>query len=124
MLQVIGEAVLSEFPLDLPAGAAHAAAVRAPALDHEARDDPVEDQAVIKSLLDQVDEVVHGVGRDLGVELRLDNAAIFHFNGDDGIAHWDHILSYPRGGGHRFRLLIARSISRLASRAAAESRLS
>ena len=49
------------------------------ALDHEAGDDPVEDQAVIEAVLHQSDEVGHGVGRDFGIQLRLDHVAVFHF---------------------------------------------
>ena len=64
---VLGKAVAGELAPDVIAGAAHAAAVRAPALDHEARDDPVEDQAVIKALVGQGDEVGHRVGSLGGV---------------------------------------------------------
>ena len=41
--------LLAELTADGIAGAAHAGAVGAAALDHEAGDDPVEDQAVIKA---------------------------------------------------------------------------
>ena len=87
MAQVVDEAVLRELALDGIARAAHAGALGVAALDHEARDHPVEDQAVVEALLDQVHEVRHGIGRDLGVQLRLDDAAVFHFDGDDGVGH-------------------------------------
>lgn len=49
VLQVVLEAVHSELTLYAVAGAAHAGAFRVAALDHEARDDAVEDGAVIKA---------------------------------------------------------------------------
>ena len=57
------------------------------ALDHEPGDDPVEDGAIIETLLYQVDEVVHRVGGHLGIELHLDDAP-GGLDGDDGILHW------------------------------------
>ena len=74
--QVVLEAVSGELPLDGVAGAAHAGAVGAAALDHEAGDNPVEDQAVVVALLDQADEIVDRVGGHVGVELRLHDAAV------------------------------------------------
>lgn len=55
------------------------------ALDHEAVDDPVEDQTVVVALVYQVDKVVDRVGRSLGIKLRLDEIAVFHFNRDNWI---------------------------------------
>ena len=62
------------------------------ALDHEARDDAVEDGAVIEALARQGDKVADGVRRNLGVQLGADDAAVFHFDGNDRIAHY---LSTP-----------------------------
>ena len=63
-LQVVLHAVEEELALDAVAGAAHAGALRAAALDHEAGNDSVEDQAVIIDMvMAQVDEVVHALGR-------------------------------------------------------------
>ena len=45
------------------AGAAGAVAFRAAALDHEAIDDAMEDQAVVKAFLDQHDEIARGLRR-------------------------------------------------------------
>ena len=87
VLEVVFEAVARELTLDAVARAAHAGAGRVAALDHEAGDDAVEDHAVIKALFDQTDKVTHGVRRDLRVELGADDAAVFHFNGDNRIAH-------------------------------------
>ena len=67
VLQVVLDAVEKELALDAVAGAAHAGALGAAALDHEAGDDPVEDQAVIKALVGQGDEVGHRVGSLGGV---------------------------------------------------------
>ena len=84
---VLSEAVAGELALDGIAGAAHAGALGVAALDHEAGDDPVEDQAVVEVGGHQGDEVRHGVRRDFGIQLGLDDAAVFHFDGDDGIGH-------------------------------------
>ena len=59
-------------PLMRVAGAAHAGASGVAALNHEAGDDAVEDQAVVEALFDQVDEVLDGIGRDVRVQLGLD----------------------------------------------------
>ena len=75
VLQIVLEAVHSELTLDAVAGAAHAGAFRVAALDHEARDDAVEDGAVIKALLNEGNKVVDRVRRNLGVKLRLDGTA-------------------------------------------------
>ena len=85
MLKVVLEAVLAELTLDGVAGAAHAGALGVAALDHEAGDDPVEDQAVVKALVHQRNEVVDGVGGDVGVQLGLHDAAVFHLEGNDRI---------------------------------------
>ena len=83
--QVIGEAVLGKLTLDGVAGATDADALGVAALNHEAGDDTVEDEAVVEALLHQRDEVVDGVGSHLGVQLGLHDAAVLHFKGDNGI---------------------------------------
>ena len=65
--QVVTDAVGLELALDAVAGAAHAGAVGAAALDHEAGDDPVEDQAVIKTGVGEGDEIPHALRSDVGV---------------------------------------------------------
>ena len=87
VLQLVEEAVGGEFASDAVAGAAGAGALGVAALDHKAGDDPVEDHAVVKALVNQGDKVVDGVGGHFGVELRLDDVAVFHFNGNDRVAH-------------------------------------
>ena len=59
MIQVVLEAVLGELALDAVARAAHACAVRVAALDHEAVNDPVEDEAVIKALFYETDKIIN-----------------------------------------------------------------
>src|SRR5690349_18066260 len=76
--------------LDGVAGAAGAGApialdagVGAAALDDEVRDDAVEVDAVVEALLDQRQEVLHGLGRVVLEELDLDGAAVGR-HADDG----------------------------------------
>ena len=78
VLQVVLDAVEEELALDAVAGAAHAGAFGTAALDHEAGNDSVEDQTVIKMVAAQVDEVADALGRFVGVQLALDDAAVFH----------------------------------------------
>ena len=92
------EAVLGELAADGIAGASHAVSVGAAALNHEAGDDPVEIKAVVEALLYKADEIVHRVGRDLGIKLRLDDVAVFHFKCNYWICH---IHSPFSCAGHR-----------------------
>ena len=85
VLQVVLDAVEKELALDAVAGAAHAGALGAAALNHEAGNDSVEDQTVIKMVAAQVDEVADALGRFVGVQLALDDAAVFHGNLKCGI---------------------------------------
>ena len=94
VLEVVVEAVGGELAGDLVARATGAGAVGVAALDHEAGDAAVEDEPVVKTGLDQRDEVVDGVGGDLGIELGGHLGAVFHLEGDDGIlSHGKHVLS-------------------------------
>ena len=72
--------------LDRVAGASGAVAARAAALDDEIGDDPMESEAVVKSVFGQFDEVGHGAGRLGRVEfglhhpfLRCDNRVLHGF---------------------------------------------
>ena len=85
---VVLDAVEEELALDAVAGAAHAGALGAAALDHEAGNDPVEDQAVVETLIAQGDEVIDALGGLLGVQLALDDAAIFHGDLKSRISHF------------------------------------
>ena len=78
MLEVVFHAVEEELSLDAVARAAHAGALGAAALDHEAGDAPVEDQAVVVVVACQVDEVVNALGSLVGVQLALDHTSVFH----------------------------------------------
>ena len=91
---VLGEAVAGELALDVVAGAAHAVAVGTAALDHEAGDHPVEDQAVIKAPVGQGDEIVDRVGGLLGVQLAGHDGAVFHGDGNDGVLHFRHVYRF------------------------------
>ena len=90
---VLDKAVAGELAPDVIAGAAHAVAVGAAALDHEAGDDPVEDQAVIKALVGQGNKVVHRIGGLLRVQLSRHNPAVFHGNGNLWIFHGSNLPS-------------------------------
>ena len=85
MAQIVLEAVKEELALDAVAGAAHAGAVGAAALDHKAGDNAVENQAVVEIMVCQVDEIIHALGCDFGVQFALDNAAVFHSDLKSGI---------------------------------------
>ena len=76
--------------LDAVAGAAHAGALRVAALNHKAGDDAVENGAVVKAALDQVNEVVHRVGGHLGIELHF-QGALGGLDGYNGILHWIYL---------------------------------
>ena len=93
VLQIVGEAILAEFPFDTVAGASRAGALGASALDHETADDAVEDQPVIKSFFDQADEIVHGIRRDIGIKLGFHHIAVFHGNRNDRVCHRFTLLS-------------------------------
>ena len=91
VLQFILHTVEEELALDAVAGAAHAGAVGAAALDHEAGNDPVEDQAVIEVMIAQIDEIIDALGGLIGVQLTLDDAAVFHGDLKRRI-HWLSLL--------------------------------
>ena len=93
MLEVVFHAVGGKFTLDAVAGAAHAGALGAAALDHEAGDAAVEDQSVIEAAVGQRNKVAHALRSDLRVELALHHAAVFQSNGKGGIRHTLRLLS-------------------------------
>ena len=78
MLERIVHAVCLEFPLDAVAGVAVPLAERTAALEHEAGNDAVEDQAVVKAFFDERNKIVDGIGCDIGIQLGGDHAAVFH----------------------------------------------
>ena len=67
VLQVVLDAVEEELALDAVAGAAHAGAFGTAALNHEAGNDSVENQTVIKMVIAQIDEVADALGRLVGI---------------------------------------------------------
>ena len=84
---ILGEAVEQELALDAVAGAAHAGALGTAALDHEAGDDPVEDQAVVVALLTQGNEVCNALRCLVGIQLAFDDTAVFHGDLKSRICH-------------------------------------
>jgi len=56
----------------------------------------VEDQTIIKALLDQADKVVDCVRRNLWVKLCLHDIAIFHLNGNNWIFHVCFLLNFKK----------------------------
>ena len=94
MLEVVlGKAVVLELALDAVAGAAHAGALRIAALYHEAGDDPVENKSVVEAAVYEAEEIVYGIRCNFGVQLGLDHAAVFHFNGYYRVWHLTFVLS-------------------------------
>ena len=83
--EIAPQSVGNFIALDVVAGAADAHALGVAALDHEAGDDAVEDQPIVEAGIGQGDEVAHGLGRDLRVELTLHLAAILHGDDKNGI---------------------------------------
>ena len=87
VLQVVLDAVVEELALDAVAGATHASAFGAAALDHKTGDDSVEDQAVIVVMIAQIDEIINALGCDLRIQLTFDDAAVFHGDLKSRICH-------------------------------------
>ena len=54
---------------------------------YNAVDDPVEDQTVVIVMIAQVDEIVNALGCLLGIQLALDDAAVFHSDLKSRV-HW------------------------------------
>ena len=94
MLQIIGHTVGSKLTLDAVAGAAHAGAIGTSALNHETADDTVEDQTIVKMLVDQIDEIVNGFGCNFGIKLTFDHTAILHSNSNNRILCHNSFLSF------------------------------
>ena len=80
VLEVILHTVEEELALDAVAGTAHAGSFGAAALNHEAGDNPVENQAVVIVVIAQVDEIGNALGCFFGVQLALNHTAVFHGN--------------------------------------------
>ena len=94
MFQIIGHAVSSEFTLDAVAGTTHAGAIGTSALDHETADDTVEDQTIVKMLVDQTDKIVDGFGGNFRIKLAFDHTAILHSNSNNRILCHNNFLSF------------------------------
>ena len=74
-----------KFSFDTVAGAAHPGALGITALDHETRDNPVKDQAVIKALTSQREKIANRLRRSIRIEFSDNLAAVLHLNCDNGI---------------------------------------
>ena len=72
--------VSAEFTVELLLGAAHTVAEGVAALDHKAGDNSVEGEAVVEAFLCERFKVCDSLGCVLGIELKLDLAAVFHFD--------------------------------------------
>ena len=83
--EIILKAVAVEFSLNGVAGATHSGAVGATALNHKSADNAVKDESVIIALFDETDEIIDGIRRSIGIKLRFDYAAVFHFDSNYGI---------------------------------------
>ena len=94
MLQIVSYAVSSELTLDAVAGTTTSGAVRTSALDHETADDTVEDQTIVKMLVDQTDKIVNGFGCNFGIKLTFDHTAILHSNSNNRILCHNNFLSF------------------------------
>ena len=94
VLQIVFHTVEEKLTLDAVAGAAHTGALGAAALDHEAGNDPVEDQAVIVIVIAQVDEIADTLRGFVRVQLTADDAAVFHGDGKSRI-HINISPSWP-----------------------------
>ena len=85
--QIVFEAVRGELAVYAVVRSSDTGALGVAALYHEARNNTVENKPVIKALADEGDKIVDGIRSDLGVELGLHYAAVFHFKCDYRIAH-------------------------------------
>ena len=80
VLDGVVHAVLQELALDVPAGAAHAGALRVAALNHKAGDNAVEGQAVVEALLDELLKVLAGDGCCGSIQFNVNGFAVLHRN--------------------------------------------
>ena len=88
MVQVVLESVCGELAADLIARAAHTGAFRVAALDHKARDHAVKDRPIIKSLLDQRNEIANCIRSHVRIQLCPDYAALLHLDRNNRIVHF------------------------------------
>ena len=82
VLDGVGNAVLQKLTLDVPARAAHAGALGVASLDHEAGNNAVERQAVVKTVLDELFKVLAGDGGGAVVQLNVNGLAVLHGDTD------------------------------------------
>ena len=80
MGEIVDDAVASEFALDGLVRASDAGAQRVTALNHEAGDDAVENDAGIEIAVAKIHEVCNGDRSDLRIQLQLDIIAGLHID--------------------------------------------
>jgi hypothetical protein len=79
MLQSILKPVPAEFAFDPVAGPSDADAFRVSSLNHKAGYHPVENQVVVKTSIDERDEIIYGIGSDIGIQFNPDIALSRNF---------------------------------------------
>ena len=87
VLELVDDAVGKEFAFDGLFRSAHAGACRVAALDHEAFDDPVENNTVKELFFDERYEVFDRDRCRFGIKLSFDLSAVFHSDSDINVFH-------------------------------------
>ena len=78
---LVGNRVRIQFIGEFVAGTAHTGTSRIAALDHEARDDTMEDEVIVETLTSQSDEILDGVRR-VGIICLKDDGAFVSYDSD------------------------------------------
>lgn len=103
MREIIFDAVTFKFAFDRIIRSARANTIGIAALNHKAFNNPMENQAIVKALVDQIDEISASVRRIFVVQFKLDiaeildrkNYHVFYLLGDI-IARLDFEISFFR----------------------------
>ena len=74
--------------------AAHAGSGRVSALDHKARNDAVENQSVIKAVVDKLQKICDRFGSRLRIQFDFDLISVFHLQDYLRILFVCHIFSF------------------------------
>lgn len=85
--QLVLHAVGAEFPLDACAAAAGSIPIGVTSLDHEAIDNPVEGQSVVKALLCQENKIFNGLRGCRSIQRKGDSSIICYVY-DGGVIAW------------------------------------
>jgi len=87
MQQGVVHAIGLEFALDGIARTTGSGPFRSTALDHESRDDTVESQTVVETLINQIDEIRDTDWCNVREKLDVDLMPVFQAEGDKGVSH-------------------------------------